>query len=462
MGENERKDPIVRISYDEMEAWITVPMNSSNEAYTVADIMGALDKAGVNSGIDQEMVLRIVNERMYGRERLVAKGTPCVDGEDGYYEYLFNTCLDKKPTIRPDGSVDYWSIHNVELVEEGQIIATYHEPVMGQNGRSVKGKVKMAKRGRPQPPLKGKGFSKCEDNIHYRADVDGKIELTQGRVVVSQVYEIFGDADLNVGNIDFKGDVVIHGNVHSGTRICATGSVTVDGYVEGCEIRANKDITLRGGMMGGHKGIVHAKGNVIAQFVEYATVKADGFIQATSFLDCQVSSGDKVLITGKKAAIVGGKICAVRGIEADCVGNEIEHKTEIHAGVSREVLGRIMELEAEIDQTHESLDKIEEGLRRFDEISIEKDVDLKNDPRRVTLLRTKIVKQADLAAAQEEMNKLEYIVESAQGADIRVANKIYPGCRVFVNDLNVRVKDVQKHCVFTIQTGKLVMLEMYD
>ena len=81
-----------------------------------------------------------------------------VDGVDAYFEYGFNTNFNKVPGRRPDGSVDYWSIHSVELVEEGQIIATYIEPVDGSNGVTVKGKLLNAKKGRPLPPLSGKGF----------------------------------------------------------------------------------------------------------------------------------------------------------------------------------------------------------------------------------------------------------------------------------------------------------------
>ena len=37
--------------------------------------------------------------------------------------------------------------------------------------------------------------------------------MQNNRILIVPVYEIFGDVDVNTGNIDFNGDVVIHGNI---------------------------------------------------------------------------------------------------------------------------------------------------------------------------------------------------------------------------------------------------------
>lgn len=59
----------------------------------------------------------------YNAELLVAQGKKPVDGTDGYYEYKFDTNFDGKPKLLPDGSVDYWSVHSIESVTAGQVIA---------------------------------------------------------------------------------------------------------------------------------------------------------------------------------------------------------------------------------------------------------------------------------------------------------------------------------------------------
>lgn len=457
-----RMQPNVRISYDEMEAYLTLPVVSGSEGYTSASILDALRKSNVTTGIDHEIIKNMIQEEIYGREMIVARGTPVEDGTDGYYEYNFNTDINNKPEIRPDGTVDYWSIHVVEIVEEGQVIAIYHEPVDGSNGITVKGKVKAAKRGRPQSQLRGVGFERSEDNLVYTSLMDGKIEMKNGRIMISSVYEIYGNADLSTGNIDFRGDVIIHGNVTTGSKIIATGSITIDGSAEACELKAGKDIILRGGMMGQNKASVRSRGNIFAKFIEYALIECDGAIQANSFLDCEVVCGDKVYVNGKQGTIVGGNVYGVRGIETFSAGNASEIQTELRAGVGQDTIERIQKLENQLDQIYESIEKIEKGLRQFDEMGRQKGIDIRNNPQRVALLRTKIVKQADIAAAQEELGRLENVVENAKGAIIRIEKFLYPGVMIYIDNCDVLVKEI-RHGVELEQTaGKLRMYALQD
>ncbi len=113
--------------------------------------------------------------------------------------------------------------------------------------------------------------------------MDGKIDMENDRITISQVYEIFGNADLSVGNINFVGDVVVHGNVTAGASVRATGTVTIDGVVESADITADGDIVLRSGMLGGRQSL-QQKANLYAKFVEYAKVDVRGSIEADAFV----------------------------------------------------------------------------------------------------------------------------------------------------------------------------------
>ena len=205
------KSPKVRISYDEMEAYLLLPTPAYEVPYKLDEVMDIIKLAGVKIGLDEAKITSMVQDGYYDRECIIARGIAPVNGVDATYDFNFDPDLNKKPTRREDGTVDYWSIHSVELVEEGQVIATYNEPVDGSNGMTVKGKLLIAKRGRPLPPLTGKGFERSEDNKTYTSLMDGKIEMKNNRILISQVHEVHGDVGLKTGNIDFRGDVVIHG-----------------------------------------------------------------------------------------------------------------------------------------------------------------------------------------------------------------------------------------------------------
>lgn len=456
------KRPKVRISYDEMEAYLLLPTPVLEDNYVLSDILDVLKDSGVKIGIDETRISTMIEDRYFDTECLVAKGIDVVDGVDAYFDFHFDTNLNKKPTRREDGSVDYWSIHVVELVEEGQPIATYHEPVMGSNGMNVKGKMLFAKKGRPLPPLTGKGFERSSDNVHYTSLMDGKIEMQNNRILISDVYEVHGDVGLATGNIDFRGDVVIHGNVPTGAAIKATGSVTIDGVVEGASIEANKDIIIRGGMLGTGKGMIKAKGNIHAKFFEYATIKAEGGVYTDSVMNCEVTVNEKLYLAGKHASVVGGVVNAAAGVEAYNLGNDYGVKTEVYVGVNLELKKEINYHENCIKESQDMLDKINAGLKQFDEAIRSGAIADPKDPRKAALLRTKIVKQADIASHTQELNKLNKIVENAKDASINVLHNVHSGVIVGINDSILNITDEYQCLSFQEKDGHIVMFSLKD
>lgn len=453
--------PMVRISYDEMEGYLMLPEPGLDEEYTVAMLMQALEEKDINTGIDQQLLAEMVAQKMYNREMIVAHGTRAADGIDGYYDYNFDTNFDHKPKILPDGSVDYWSVHSIEAVVAGQIIATYHPAVDGRDGVTIKGKILTAKRGRELMPIKGKGFERASDNLTYTAASDGKIEMQNGRIVILPVHELHGNAELAAGNIDFRGDIVIHGNVESGVVIRATGSITIDGVVEACTLEAGKEIILRSGMLGGNKASVKTKGNITAKFFEYTSIECEGDIQADVLMDCNVSCQGQVILNGPRGSIIGGRIHAIRGIVVSTLGNDAEKKTEIFVGAGIDVYSRLRVMEKKVEATRIELNKIEEGLHQFDVLQKERGISYANDPRRMSLLRAKIKDAANLAGDEEEARKLRILAEGSRGACVSVIREVYPGVIINIDELKFTLKNVGRGIEFFKMPDKIATRPCY-
>ena len=413
MAASTQSEPKVRLSRDNMKAYLLLP-RPELENHDLNYILAVLKTVGVSYGVKQDRISQMVEQQIYDQEVLVAEGQMPEDGVDGYYEYKFDMNFSKKPKLKPDGSVDYWSIKMVEIVTEGQIIAEYHKSVQGKDGVDLRGKPILAKRGRDLVPLRGKGFERSEDGLVYTSLMDGKIEMSGERIVILPVYEINGDADLSVGNIDFRGDVIIHGTVCSGLTVKATGTVTIDGIVEGANIEAGKDIVLRSGVMGASRATIMANGNISAKFFEYTRVHANGTIQADVFLNCQVSCGESIILNGKKASIIGGEVGAIESIEVDTLGSEGEVRTHVKIG---------------------------------------NDMATK---RRISVLQNKIkIEKTNLDEA--ELEKLLDQIERARGGVVRVTGNVYPGIRVDIDELRVIVKEQQERLEFVREQDKILM-----
>ena len=130
----------VEISEDAMLAYILVLEPLPGETYSVEYLKQLTEQAGVVYGIKEDVLQNIITNRLYETRLLVAEGTPAVDGTDGVYQYHFQLNPDKKPKIREDGTVDYWSVNLIETVVKGQVIAIYQPAKQGTAGMTVTGK----------------------------------------------------------------------------------------------------------------------------------------------------------------------------------------------------------------------------------------------------------------------------------------------------------------------------------
>lgn len=268
------KNVVVSVAEDHMSASIVLGSIGQDGSYTYEEVIEKLSAAGVRTGIDAGKIRDVILKKIYEIDVTVAEGKPAVNGENGHYIFHFdeNYERDNKPTLREDGSVDYFNVKLFEKVSSGDMLAEYIEPTKGEFGYDVCGKLLVPKPGRPSPRLRGKGFTVSDDGNTYYAQVDGKVEYRNYDLNVSSVYSVSGDLDGS--NIDFNGDVTIDGGVYSGVTVNAMGNIFIGGYVEDAVLKAGKDIIIKDGVNAKTNGYIEAGGNISARFFENARVIA--------------------------------------------------------------------------------------------------------------------------------------------------------------------------------------------
>ncbi|SFO06658.1 hypothetical protein SAMN05216351_1034 [Pseudobutyrivibrio sp. JW11] len=439
--------PKVQVSSDGLEATMTFKIpDGKNEVpkFTAAQLLGFLSNANVSFGIDQEMLARLADSPIYGRPIKVATGTPQQQGTPGYYEYLFDTNFNRKPTIRPDGTADYMSIKTIETVQKGDVIATYHPAVQGSRGMSVRGQILEPKPVRDLPPLIGRGFDRSSDNLTYTAKIDGKIEVNQGKILVSPVHEVQGDVGIETGNIKFNGDVIVHGGVHDGAVIDAAGNVIIHGLIEDCDIRAGKDLFLLSGVKGNEKTIIDCKGSITAQFVEYAIITCSGNITADYFFKSKISCDGHIELNGNNASIIGGYVSAVQGVEVNDIGNSFGTITNVSVGVDVERAAEYEMLAKKIMALNANVQKIKKGIEDFDKLGEERGINVKEDPRRMQLLRVRIRDEAIVLEETKKLNYMKEVIMSGKDATIKVYRRLYAGSNLSVDDHHASINETHE------------------
>jgi uncharacterized protein (DUF342 family) len=432
----------VIISEEKTEAYL-VALEDITE-YGVSDIVELLNHHNVIYGIDKARIAVMLNEKEIFSKVLVAKGSPATQGRNGYYKYYFNTKPVTGTIILEDGTVDYNTLGKLELCKENDLLVEYYPAVQGISGMSVTGAVLKAVPSLDLKPLRGKGFTINEEEHCYYANFDGKIEFDGVSLKVLQVYVVEGSLDANSKPIKFCGDVLIKENVFGEAQIEATGNITVNGSVEAATLIAGKDVLLCNGMQGNHRGYIFAKGDVSAKFFEQTTIVSKGNINANSILNCELNANKKIVVSGKRGAIVGGKCRAVELISASVIGNTAETSTSVVIGMGREFFDTVMtiddtlsKLRCEIDLLDSKLYKITEKLEDNQSSSM---IRVRNE-----IMKEKIEKSAkyneQFKLKEEIINQKERSLEGR----VIVSGRVFPNTNVSINGITNTLRDIYRN-----------------
>ncbi len=419
---------LLRINETRMEALLTV-----YRRFSVEELRSLLTENGVVFGIKEEALQTLAQGKQNYEETLVATGTTAKDGCDGFFEYHFNPNPPKGPIILSDGSVDYNVLGKIELVTKGQLLVTYHPAVQAVIGRDVMGNTIDVCEGKELPPLKCKRCELNEEDSKYYASSEGNVTVEGKHLTVTPIYVIEGNLDAATGNVDFHGDVLVQGNVFAGVTVKTTGNITINGHVETATLLAGKDVILKNGMQGAGNGVIRAGGNVMARFLEQTQVFAKNEVNTGALLNCEVESGQNVVIAGNRGTIIGGTVTAVELISAASIGNRAGVTTQLIIGLDAEFKYKMGEIDRLIEEYQ---DNMEDAIRILDRITYQ----LRTQPltpevenERAEQMRRKINYQLKIKEISTKREQLSDIHQRSADGKIVVEGIANVGCVIIIN-----------------------------
>lgn len=421
-------DYLLRISETRMEAFLILYRRFSEK-----EIRELLKENEIVYGIKEDALQELAQGNLNYEEVFVAQGTAKKDGRDGYFEYHFNPQPETRPIILPDGSVDYNVLGKMELVTKGQLLVTYHAVLPAVVGRDVQGNIMEAYEGKELPPLQCKRCEPDESGFKYYASTEGNVTLEGKCLTVTPIYAIEGNLDAATGDVDFHGDVFVQGNVFAGVTLKTTGTITINGHVETAHLFAGKDVILKNGMQGSGNGVIRAGRNVMARFLEQTQVYAGNEVNTGAILNCEVESGQSVVIAGNRGTIIGGSVTAVEQITAASIGNRAGVTTQLVIGLDCEFKEKMGEIDRLTDEYEENMRDAEKALDRIA-------YQLKNQPatpelnqQKAEQMRRKINYQLKLKEISSKREQLIDINRRSADGKIVVNGTSNVGCVIIIN-----------------------------
>lgn len=347
------------VSNDQLSAWVFAypPVNGGKELKRDM-LLKALGEKQVKYGIDTEVLDALPDRKdRYFRLYMAARGKAAVHGKDGEIIDMFSRRPERKLVVNEFNRVDYASISFIQNAEVGDTICRVIPPTQGVGGKTVLGQDLPARDGRPAAVPKGRNTGLNDRGDALVALKTGHVEFTGRSFQVKPVMEIAGNVDYSTGNINFLGDVHVHGDICTGFTVRAMGTITVDGVVEAATVEAGSDLIMVKGAQGDNRAVLRASHSVYAKYLENCCVYAMEDLHADCIINCDVYCGGLVEVVSGRGTIIGGSIRSAREVSASVIGSRSECSTDIVLGglpcqeFDHEVLVReIADLEEEMEQ----------------------------------------------------------------------------------------------------------------
>lgn len=442
----------IYVAQHRMAAWAFVfpPLGNGNPLRP-EQVKIALQEYSISAGIGKDALDYLVREQPYFKLVPIAYGTPAEAGKDGKIIEKYPRTFNKTFQTDARGNMDYRTFNNLQIVHAGDVICERILPTPGKDGIDVLGTVIPAKDGKDLKLSMGKNTNFNEDKTKLLASMDGQLQYLNGCFNVNPVLNISGDVDLKVGNINFTGDVRISGDVMDGFVIQATGSVFVQGLVEGAVIEAGKDIVILKGILGDEKAVLKAGRSVKAQYIENCSIYAGDSVESNSIISSTIHSGNKISVCTGRGTIIGGKLTAAHLIESKVIGCRAERNTVLIVGENPCSQIQKEELQLTLEDLDVEKKELERSLQFFTQ-NPEDDMDrlqLTADTR----LRISILSMREQRLLKE-MEKFE--LQQPDLSQCRIyADEIYPITTVQFQHLTKTIKENTTNAKIHIENDEI-------
>lgn len=429
-----------------MAAWLLVYPPSGQGAEVNRELLDrALAESKVSWGLDEALLEHLPqNPERYFHLFLCACGKPAIQGLDGRVVDLFPRVLERSVAVDENNRVDYNTLNFFQNVNKGEVICKLIPPTEGVEGRTVTDQPIPARDGKKASLPKGRHTEISEDGMSLLASSCGHVEFSGRAFQVKPLLDIPANVDFSTGDINFLGDVCIHGDICSGFTVRAIGSITVGGVVEACTVEAGGDLVVSGGVQGDNQAVIRAQRNIFAKFIENSCVYVKESLHADCLINCEVYCDGEVEVRSGRMTVIGGTLRAAQSVSAGTVGSRAECRTEVSLGGQPCADFEWRILRQEIEQLEKDLEKTERQPDSPSKLS------------RMSKMRMQLmINQKKLAQLDKERAQLAEEQEEEEASLRFTCSTVYPGTVLSINGVTHQFDRRYSPCTADLAGGEI-------
>jgi len=426
---------------------------------TNQNIYDALYQAGVEYGINKEIIENIIVEKKWGEKFVVAEGVLPVPGESAKIEFKFPTEKTLKPQVKEDGKIDYKEASVLKSVEKDEILAEKIGAKLGEKGIDVFGNEIPAVYGKDiEMPIAGPGTYKDPGNSSLiKSSIEGVVYYNpRNRTIeVQKLYIVPGSVDYSTGNINVKSSIEIRGDVKPGFSVTSPYNIQIKGVAEHAIIVCEGTLKVTNGIIGDGKQTIKVGGDIHAGYINNQNINCGGSIYVANEIRHSIIECDsEVIITKTDGVIVGGKITAPSKITAPIIGNQYNITTELEVGLREKYREEYVRRHKELKILKGKIDEQQDLIN-----SMMKKAALMDSPHSTRL--NSLLEQSDkLISSYEklksETQEFEDNFFSVKNPTIIVTKIVYPGTIIRIKYAMFEVKEELYNVTFRLIDGEVV------
>ncbi len=431
-GQPEDSRAEITLTNDKMQANLILhPPKHGGRLLTKEEIYQALRDCGVVHGYLDEIIQEIATTPEFQKPYTVAEGTLPTSGGDGSIEYLFET--HNVPKLKEDeyGRVDFREIGIIRSVEAGTVLARKVAPQPGLNGVNVCGESIPSAPGREIEWKLGANVRLSSDGMEVSAEITGRPVLERnGTLRVDQVIHL-EKVDFSTGNVDFPGTIIVEEKIADGFKLKAKGSLIIKKSIGKVFLEADGDIVLSGGFMGRGSGMIRAKGEIYARFIEQGKMISGKsvYIEEAS-MHSEITAEEDIVVQGGRGEIIGGELIAGRSVICNKLGAVVETKTTLTIGTPPEFIQELEKMRSDIQSRKEVLIKVDQTMNHLLEEAAKREL---SEEEQTTLSKLREVEKrykSMLQSSQNQYNNALNSFEPNKDSYVLAEREIYPGVEI--------------------------------
>ena len=368
----------ISIAADNMSVSAEISGAWGGQPVSANDVVKMAQEQGVSFGFQKERIINLVAAASRAEpgvltSAIIAVGRTMQPGQNASFEPLVEgmTVRLNKPMAHEEERIDLRDFGVIPSVHQGEGVVRRLPPTNGVDGVSVRGEITPAQPGQNTEWQLGEGVevSSIDPDLLVAAR-DGMPRLLDAGASVDEVYAI-NKVDLSTGHVQFKGAVIVNGDVTESMKVIAGGNIFIKGLVDGSLIESGGEISIGGAVIGHQMAptadgetfstVIRAKGDVKCNLAQYARFECGGDLQVMKQLNhCDVNArsvlaGQADKLTGK---IIGGHYLLDLGLKAGVLGSPSE--STLIVDLNRRVLPVVEKQQALRDNIHAIKREMEE------------------------------------------------------------------------------------------------------